>query len=291
MDVDRLDQLARWIGAGNRRQLIGRALVGAAAVVGGAEVAQTLAKRRVEAEGPCGNGSVRDNRCRRNRHCCTGFCDRKKGRKGHGRCRCRKLNQSCQEDRNCCATAGQPITCVSGTCQATASCVAAGGACDADAACCEGLVCESGTCQAAVLCVPLGGACTAGGLACCTTPGADATCDSGICRAPAYCATALADAGCEFLSSPGIWNCGSQDVSGVNLSGCDLTGASFFSANLTNAILASTNLTNANFFGGNVTNVEWDNTTCPTGVNSNANGNTCCGEFISSPEPVGCAAG
>lgn len=291
VDTDRFDQLARWVNSNNRREVIGAVLAGVAAAFGGAAVNATDARRKVIAEGPCGNGGVKDNRCKRNSQCCTGLCDKKKGKKPYGRCRCRKLTQSCQEDRNCCATAGQPMSCVAGACQTTDTCVPDDGVCSASAACCEGLTCEAGICRGATLCVPLGGVCSGGGPSCCTTPGADATCTGGICRAPAYCATTLEDAGCEFLSGPGIWNCGSQDLSGLNLSGCDLSGGSFSGATLTNAILTSTNLTGANFFGSNVTGVTWENTTCPTGTNSDANGDTCCGQFILGQTPAGCPVG
>ncbi len=289
VDFDRLDRLARWIGSGNRRQVIGGALAGITAALSGSAVSDTVAMTPdIGAEGPCGNGSIKDNRCKRNRQCCTGFCRKKKGKKPYGRCRCRKLNQGCTQDRNCCATAGQPMTCVSGTCQATASCVTAGGACEADATCCAGLVCEAGTCQTAEVCVPLGGACTTGGTACCTNPATDATCTLGICRDQSYCSTTLVAAGCEFQNGPDYWECGGEDLTGINLSGCNLSGADFFNANLTNAVMVSTNLTGANFQGSNVTGAEWGNTTCPSGDNSDTTGDTCCGEFILGQTPTGC---
>lgn len=263
MKSERFDQVARLISNGSRRQVVSAGLAGVATLVGLATAPDTSAKRKkVQVEGPCGNGSARQNRCKRNRHCCTGFCDKKKGKKQHGRCRCRKLNQSCQEDRNCCATADQPMNCVNSICQETTT-----------------------------TCVPLGGACATGGAACCTNPGADATCTSSICRDPGYCQTVLEAAGCELLSGTDIWNCGSKDLTGINLSGCDLPGASFFTTNVTNAIFTSANLTGANFFDSNVTGAEWGNTTCPTGENSDANGDTCCGQFILGQVPTGCPAG
>jgi hypothetical protein len=137
----------------------------------------------------------------------------------------------------------------------------------------------------------LGGTCTGGGPACCTDPGADATCTSGICRDSTYCATVLEDAGCEFLAGPGVWNCGNQDLTGINLSGCDLTNASFFNTNASNVTFVSTILTGANFFDAEVTGATWDNTTCPSGTNSDANNDTCCGEFILGQTPTGCGAG
>ncbi|MDQ2653201.1 MAG: pentapeptide repeat-containing protein [Chloroflexota bacterium] len=263
MDSGQFDRLAQRVGTGHRRQVLGAALSGIVALVGLPAATESRArKRKLKVEGPCGNGRIKDNRCKRDTQCCTGFCDKKKGKRPYGRCRCRKLNQSCQEDRNCCATAGQPMTCVSGACQTTAR-----------------------------SCVPLGGACTTGGTACCTDPGANATCTAGICRDPGYCTTTLEAAGCGFSPVEKIWFCTGQYLNGVNLSGCDLTGADFRIADATNAILASTNLTNANFLASTVTGVDWENTTCPTGTNSDANGDTCCGEFIVGQVPAGCPAG
>jgi hypothetical protein len=291
VDSERFDRLARLISNGSRRQVVSAGLAGAATLAGLVTAPETSAKRKkVQVEGPCGNGSARQNRCKRDGQCCTGYCRRKKHQK-HGRCRCRKLNQTCRNDQSCCDNAGQPMSCVVGTCQPATTCVGQGGACGAGAACCTGLECQAGTCQETVLCVPLGGACTAGGDACCTDPGADATCTSGICRDPGYCETVLEAAGCEFLTGPGVWNCGNQDLTGVNLSGCDLPGASFFGTDVTNAIFTSTNLNGANFFDSNVTGAEWGNTTCPSGENSDANGDTCCGEFIAGQTPTGCQVG
>lgn len=309
MDSERFDRLARWISTGNRRQVVSAGLAGAATLAGLVTATDTSAKRKkVRVEGPCGNGSAKQNRCKRDGQCCTGYCRRKKHQK-HGRCRCRKLNQTCRDDQSCCKSDGQPMSCVDGTCQASTTCVVQGGVCGAGAACCTGLECQSGTCQEMVLCVPLGGDCTTGGAACCTDPGADATCTSGICRAPAYCETVLEAAGCVLLMPSEMWNCSSQDLAGINLSGCDLPAANFFHATVTNANFTGANLTGANFFpvnatnanftnsnltlalfdSANVTNAVWDNTTCPTTVNSDANGDSCCGAFLLGSEPsTGC---
>jgi hypothetical protein len=291
VDSGQFDRLAQRVGTGHRRQVLGVALSGIVALVGLPAATESRArKRKLTVEGPCGNGRIKDNRCQRDTQCCTGFCDKKKGKRPYGRCRCRKLNQSCREDRNCCATAGQPMSCVAGTCQTTTSCVPQGGTCGDGTVCCTGLECQAGTCEARGLCVPLGGACTTGGTACCTDLGANATCAAGICRDPGYCTTTLEAAGCGFSVVEMVWFCSGQYLSGVNLSGCDLAGARFPATNLTNAILASTNLTDANFIASDVTGVSWENTTCPTGTNSDANGDTCCGEFILEQVPVGCPA-
>ncbi len=65
-------------------------------------------------EGPCGDGSGKDNRCKRNRDCCTNFCDT-----GIRRCRYKALGESCGNGEQCrprstcidniCVT-GSPVT-------------------------------------------------------------------------------------------------------------------------------------------------------------------------------------
>ena len=117
---------------------------------------------------------------------------------------------------------------------------------------------------------------------CCT----GLTCRGDRCRVD--CAATLEAAGCVFVSGLDVWNCGSQDLTGITLSGCDLANASFFDANATGVTFDATNLTGANFFAATVTGAGWNNTTCPTGVNSDANGDTCCGQFILGQTPTGC---
>ncbi|MCA9878721.1 MAG: pentapeptide repeat-containing protein, partial [Thermomicrobiales bacterium] len=242
------------LGAGNRRRVLG-GLVAAGLV--GADVA---------AAGPCGDGSAKQNRCKRHRQCCTGYCHRKK-RKRKGRCECRKLNQPCRDDQSCCDSVGQPMRCVSGTCQ------------------------QLSTTPPPETCVPLGSACAADGPACCTDVGADAACTEGVCRAPAYCAATLAAQGCvQGLGT--TWQCQEKELPGVNLSGCILISADLSRANLTNARMVSTDLTNAFFQDTKVANVTWGNTLCPKGaVNSDDNGGTCCGAFLIGQTPSDCPPG
>jgi hypothetical protein len=71
----------------------------------------------VVAQGPCGNGGPKHNSCKRHAQCCTGYCDRK------NRCRCRRVGDSCTEDRNCCPER-QGATCQDGVCR-----LAPGGEC------------------------------------------------------------------------------------------------------------------------------------------------------------------
>jgi hypothetical protein len=141
MDADRFDCLTRTlITPGTRRGALGALMGGPLGLLGLAEThaarkrrrrqeqrrrddakAKTQAKHtkqrdKATAQGPCGNGSAKANTCTRHGQCCTGFCDKRKDR-----CRCKKLGASCTEDRNCCASLGQPMTCQNGACQAVAS--------------------------------------------------------------------------------------------------------------------------------------------------------------------------
>ena len=68
---------------------------------------------------------------------------------------------------------------------------------------------------------------------------------------------------------PGAYLVG-QDLSGTNLSFANLQGANLLGANFTNANLLGADLTRAY-----VTDAIWNNTTCPSGVNSDANDGTC----------------
>ncbi|MFM9105569.1 MAG: hypothetical protein ACKOWF_02585, partial [Chloroflexota bacterium] len=80
--------------------------------------------RRPHAEGPCGNGSRKDNICTKVKQCCSGLCNKKAGKKnldGKGRCRCVRKNGKCSEDRNCCTRKGQQLSCVNGTCGGSSS--------------------------------------------------------------------------------------------------------------------------------------------------------------------------
>ena len=156
-----------------RRRTLGILVTGATALLSGYGQEQVTARKRgqrVTTEGPCGDGSIKANRCKRNVQCCTGYCDKTKGKKPYGRCRCKNAGQSCQEDRNCCATAGQPMTCQDSICVSIApppacssdeaACAPTltndsnGGCCLQDVACCngdadcsDGQICTSGCCQ------------------------------------------------------------------------------------------------------------------------------------------------
>lgn len=157
MDGHQFDRLAQGVATGlTRRRTLGGLVASAVVLLSGQGQDGSAAKKRgkpVTAEGPCGNGSVKDNRCKHHSQCCTGVCDKAKGKKPYGRCRCKTVGQSCQEDRNCCTTAGQPMTCQDKVCVTTdptpppPSCGGNGATCTVYADCCEGFSCESGTCQ------------------------------------------------------------------------------------------------------------------------------------------------
>ncbi|MGI9252560.1 MAG: hypothetical protein ACR2J8_02345 [Thermomicrobiales bacterium] len=52
---------------------------------------------RPGAAGPCGNGSVKANRCTKGSECCTGVCNAEKKR-----CRCLNRGKTCKKNENCC---------------------------------------------------------------------------------------------------------------------------------------------------------------------------------------------
>ncbi len=66
------------------------------------------------AAGPCGDGSVQQNRCTKNSDCCTDICERDLTNKDKlGRCRCKRVNDSCVSNANCCAGS----SCKQGVCR------------------------------------------------------------------------------------------------------------------------------------------------------------------------------
>ncbi len=131
MDENRFDAMSRLIAASATRR---RGLAAAAgALVGGLVTsAGATARRGAHAEGPCGDGSGKQNRCRKNTQCCTGVCN-----KEQGRCRCLKRGDACKSDENCCGE----TRCKKGVCGSGA----APGDCTV---CASG--CEYSTIQAAV---------------------------------------------------------------------------------------------------------------------------------------------
>jgi hypothetical protein len=152
---------------------------------------------RPGAEGPCGNGSRRENACTKDKDCCTGICNTAAGKKnkdGKGRCRCLNRGKACSADRNCCNT----LTCVKGTCSGASknkriptgdSCTPSDECADAEATC---TTYESGT--------PAGTYCLFA--------------RNGSCSSDPQCATSLCDGGICLSCSCGACNvsCGTPDV-------------------------------------------------------------------------------
>jgi predicted outer membrane repeat protein len=129
MDQRTLDRFARLLGgATTRRRGLAAALGAAIGLPFLADDADAKQRRRggtdketkkgrnkgkPGAEGPCGNGSRKDNICKKDKECCTGICRKGlKNKDGQGRCRCLRRGKSCTEDKNCCNT----LTCVNGVC-------------------------------------------------------------------------------------------------------------------------------------------------------------------------------
>ena len=174
MDGHEFDRLVQDVATGiTRRRTLGVLVAGATALVsrhGQGKVAAGKRGKRVTTKARAATAASRTTVASGISQCCTGFCDRRKGKKPYGRCRCKKAGQGCQEDRNCCATAGQPMTCQDSICVSTAPppgcstdeavCApnltndANGGCCLQDVACCngdadcsDGQICASGCCQ------------------------------------------------------------------------------------------------------------------------------------------------
>ncbi|MFM9105227.1 MAG: hypothetical protein ACKOWF_00835 [Chloroflexota bacterium] len=168
MDQSSFDRIARLLGGAASRRAGLRAALGGLLGLGAVEAAETKGggkgkdghgrndrgrntngnrgdrgKDRVRPEGPCGDGSRKDNACTKDKQCCTGICNKKAGKKnldGKGRCRCVKKNGKCKEDRNCCSRKGQEMTCTNGKCgggiPTSEACVAGGTPClDPKASC------------------------------------------------------------------------------------------------------------------------------------------------------------
>ena len=95
MDRERLDALTHPLGAPLGRRAVLRAPLATAAVAAAARLAPD-ADARISVEGPCGNGSVKANKCNRNSDCCAGtFCNRALRPKKGGKRHCGKLLNAC----------------------------------------------------------------------------------------------------------------------------------------------------------------------------------------------------
>ncbi|MFM9108611.1 MAG: tail fiber domain-containing protein [Chloroflexota bacterium] len=65
-------------------------------------------------QGPCGDGSVQQNRCMKDSECCTDYCARNLANKDKiGRCRCRPSGMACAATNQCCPD----MACKDGVCR------------------------------------------------------------------------------------------------------------------------------------------------------------------------------
>jgi hypothetical protein len=110
MDEQRFDAALRALGLGSSRRqaiagafgaLFGGGVLDAAARGNGKNRDRDKGKGRKPSapvvEGPCGDGSRKDNICSKDTECCTGYC--KKGLRNKdqkGRCRCIRKGKSCK---------------------------------------------------------------------------------------------------------------------------------------------------------------------------------------------------
>ncbi len=206
MDQERFGGLTRALGAGISRRA---GLVAALAALFGGSVgapateAAPAHKRRPKPEGPCGDGTRKENACTKNGQCCTGICNTRVGRKnkdGKGRCRCVRRGKACAEDRNCC----NGMTCGNGVCGI------ADARCTTNGDCSGGTpICSGGTCVACALdtdCVGATPFCTDGACVACRDDsdcsGATNICRSGACRKP--CSVDTDCSGDTPLCSPDV---------------------------------------------------------------------------------------
>jgi hypothetical protein len=139
VDQERFDRIAAALGgAATRRAGLKSALAVLAGLAAGTASGETEAKgwqrgdgdrgkdrgrggRKhgggAKVEGPCGDGTRKDNVCTKDSQCCTGYCDTSKGKKnkdGQGRCRCIRRGKSCTSKQTCCGK----LTCDGGVCGA-----------------------------------------------------------------------------------------------------------------------------------------------------------------------------
>ncbi|MFM9107024.1 MAG: hypothetical protein ACKOWF_10050, partial [Chloroflexota bacterium] len=216
MDGGTFDRVTRVLaGRLTRRTGASAALAGLFGLAGSGgalrvETPQAAAKRRAGERAPGAQGEVddekkpcgpkaRDNRCRKDKDCCTRSC--KKPKKGStakvGRCRCVKPGKKCKNGQKCCGGA----RCQNRKCTiqpVPATCTASGGACASNATCCTGLVCQDGAC----------GPCVA------------AVCASGCAHTTVNAAYAAAAAGATLYIGPGSYPTGIEVDKDITLAAC-----------------------------------------------------------------------
>jgi hypothetical protein len=164
MDEKRFDDAIRALnGSMSRRRGIAAAI---GALLGGAAAAEATAKDRkrgavaagddANVEGPCGDGSRKANRCKRNSQCCTKYCL-------FGTCRLKPNQMQCAKGSECASG-----SCVNNKCDG--GCKKEGSRCSTSANCCNGLVCEGGVCKSSTKAV-------------CNSKNCKGCCNGTVCRA------------------------------------------------------------------------------------------------------------
>ncbi|MFM9108242.1 MAG: NHL repeat-containing protein [Chloroflexota bacterium] len=171
MDDRRFDAALRALDrAATRRRGIAAALgvmLGAASVDASAK-GRTAPAGGPAVQGPCGDGSWQDNKCRRGKDCCTGYCEQvKSGKVRIGLCRYARTGDECNRKTTCRNNA----VCYKGVC--TLKRDVPGGTCKrCSGGCCQGSKCAEGTSSAA---------CGLGGEPCVVCPSNWAVCASKAC--------------------------------------------------------------------------------------------------------------
>jgi hypothetical protein len=203
MDEQRFDAALRALQAGTTRR---RGLAGMLGALLGGTGLEAAAKGtrngngKPGAEGPCGDGSAKANRCQKNGDCCTRYC-------ADGACRCKPNWMVCTKADQCCSG-----RCVGGKCDGGAK--PAGASCTEDFNCQDGLACVRGACVKSskakctrqncpgccegTTCRPGADrtACGTGGGAC-VRCGASQTCTAGVCGGGGgSCSAATCPDGC-----------------------------------------------------------------------------------------------
>jgi len=212
MEATLFDRLTRILGAGGSRRsgLKAIALAAGAAATAGEVSGERARNGDPQPAGPCGPKG-RNNRCKRDRDCCTGYCrPAKKGKTR--RCRCAPRNYPCTGKTVCC----KQMVCIDGMCKTDRTvvtgqpCIAGTSVCRDAAAVCREYDSES---PAGTFCLlPTGGACTGGGECysqqCAGGACAAVTCDvcgAGCAYSTIEAAVAAPPAGGRIRVAPGTY--------------------------------------------------------------------------------------
>jgi hypothetical protein len=191
MDDQRFDAALRALNTGvTRRRGLAAALgvlFGTAGVADAAKKTGKQADSGPSTEGPCGDGSSKANRCKRNGQCCTKYCL-------NGACRLKPNQMTCAKGSECASG-----SCVNNKCDG--GCKKEGSRCSTSANCCNGLTCQVGVCKSSTKAVcnaknckgccngtvcRVGTAtstCGTGGAACARCASGQ-TCTAGVCVSP-----------------------------------------------------------------------------------------------------------